>query len=165
MDRMATHTKQPEVLRELFEALGNDPFLIAECLARPVLSERLTTSFAQQQRKGRLALSEVGAKSHTPKVILENAAYALPAISDAATGCPPDTWTSTTTTNAPSNRSDATAVGTGSEMIVWGGTPDSINVLNTGGRYNPNTDSWAATAPPARPMPETVTRQSGPAAK
>src|SRR5213080_2386252 len=40
MDRMAQHTKQPEVLRELFEALGNDPFVIAECLARPVLAER-----------------------------------------------------------------------------------------------------------------------------
>ncbi len=25
MDRIAQHTKQPEVLRELFEALGNDP--------------------------------------------------------------------------------------------------------------------------------------------
>jgi len=41
MDRMAKHTKQPNVLHELFEALGNDPFVIAECLARPVLwSER-----------------------------------------------------------------------------------------------------------------------------
>src|SRR5437667_3315908 len=38
MERMAMHTKQPEVLRELFEALGNDPFVIAECLARPALS-------------------------------------------------------------------------------------------------------------------------------
>src|SRR6266571_6408892 len=28
MDRMAQHTKQPEVLRELFEALGNNPFVI-----------------------------------------------------------------------------------------------------------------------------------------
>ena len=46
MDRMAQHTKQPEVLRELFEALGNDPFIIAECLARPVLSERLVTNFS-----------------------------------------------------------------------------------------------------------------------
>ncbi len=44
MDRMAEHTKQPEVLRELFEALGNDPFVIAECLARPVLAERLFKS-------------------------------------------------------------------------------------------------------------------------
>ena len=41
MDRMAQHTKQPEVLRELFEALGNDPFVIAECLARPALADRL----------------------------------------------------------------------------------------------------------------------------
>ncbi len=32
MERMASHTKQPEVLREIFEALGNDPFAIAECL-------------------------------------------------------------------------------------------------------------------------------------
>ena len=44
MDRMAQHTKQPEVLRELFEALGNDPFVIAECLARPILAERLFNS-------------------------------------------------------------------------------------------------------------------------
>src|SRR5947207_1522614 len=43
MERMAQHTRQPEVLRELFEALGNDPFVIAECLARPVLAERMTT--------------------------------------------------------------------------------------------------------------------------
>src|SRR5436309_2911487 len=41
MERIARNTKQPEVLRELFEALGNDPFVIAECLARPVLTERL----------------------------------------------------------------------------------------------------------------------------
>jgi hypothetical protein len=40
MERMASHTRQPEVLQELFEALGNDPFVIAECLARPVLAER-----------------------------------------------------------------------------------------------------------------------------
>src|SRR5438270_7107311 len=45
MDRMAQHTKQPEVLRELFEALGNDPFVIAECLARPALAERLLTDW------------------------------------------------------------------------------------------------------------------------
>src|SRR5207245_4668938 len=51
MERMAQHTKQPEVLRELFEALGNDPFVVAECLARPALSERLLTNFyAHDQR-------------------------------------------------------------------------------------------------------------------
>ena len=51
MDRMAKHTKQSEVLRELFEALGNDPFVIAECLARPALAERLLTNwYAYDQR-------------------------------------------------------------------------------------------------------------------
>src|SRR5207249_8107701 len=51
MDRMAQHTKQPEVLQELFEALGDDPFVIAECLARPALAERLLTNwYAYDQR-------------------------------------------------------------------------------------------------------------------
>src|SRR5881396_2930026 len=51
MDRMATHSKQPEVLRELFAVLGNDPFVIAECLARPALADRLLTSwYAYDQR-------------------------------------------------------------------------------------------------------------------
>src|SRR6266480_2820915 len=51
MDRMAQHTKQPDVLRELFEALGDDPVVIAECLARPTLAERLLTSrYAYDQR-------------------------------------------------------------------------------------------------------------------
>ena len=30
-------------------------------------------------------------------------------------------------------------------MIVWGGCNDSGS-LNTGGRYNPSTDSWTATS-------------------
>src|SRR5262249_54937755 len=51
MDRMAQHTKQPEVLRELFAALGNDPFVIAECLARPGLAERMITSSHSTQIK------------------------------------------------------------------------------------------------------------------
>ena len=51
MDRMAKHTKQPEVLRELFDALGNDPFVIAECLARSALADRLLTNwYAYDQR-------------------------------------------------------------------------------------------------------------------
>ena len=51
IDRMATHTKQSDVLQELFEALGNDPFVIAECLARPALAERLLTNwYAFDQR-------------------------------------------------------------------------------------------------------------------
>src|SRR5207247_11471855 len=51
MRRIASHTKQPGVLREIFAALGNDPFVIAECLARPILAERLLTElYAHDQR-------------------------------------------------------------------------------------------------------------------
>ena len=49
MDRMAEHTKQPDVLRELFAALGNDPFVAAECLARPILAEHLFKSAIETQ--------------------------------------------------------------------------------------------------------------------
>src|SRR5262249_53801088 len=54
MDRMAQHSKQPEVLRELFAALGNDPFVIAECLARPVLTGRLIADLSGQHQTKRL---------------------------------------------------------------------------------------------------------------
>ena len=64
-----------------------------------------------------------------------------------------DSWTATSTTNAPSGREFHTAVRTGSEMAVWGGYNLS-SFFNTGGRYNPNTNSWTATtianAPVAR---------------
>src|SRR5207248_3690050 len=65
-----------------------------------------------------------------------------------------DSWTVTSTTNAPTARGGHTAVWSGSEMIVWGGYQFGVGDTNTGGRYNPNTDSWAATsttnAPSAR---------------
>jgi hypothetical protein len=142
MDRMVQHTKQPEVLRELFEALGNDPFIIAECLARPTLVER---DFAVTE-SGRPLLEESRAKVQTKRRYIPNANYALPTISDATTECTPDTWTPTSTINVPFGRSLHTAVWTGSEMIVWGGADYNGNGLNTGGRYDPNTDSWTATS-------------------
>jgi N-acetylneuraminic acid mutarotase len=67
-----------------------------------------------------------------------------------------DSWTATSTTNAPSGRSLHKAVWTGSEMIVWGGFfyDGNDHWLNTGGRYNPRGDRWYATstsnAPSAR---------------
>src|SRR2546423_11276083 len=46
-----------------------------------------------------------------------------------------DSWTATSTTNAPAGRQEFTAVWTGREMIVWGGYAGTY--LNTGGRYSP----------------------------
>jgi N-acetylneuraminic acid mutarotase len=139
MDRMAKHTKQPDVLRELFQALGNDPFAIAECLARPVLIERLPAH---------LAFEQVKETSRTfSQIETATARYALPTISGPTGGCTDDTWTATNLVNATA-RATHTAVWTGSEMIVWGGVECSPNCsyLNTGGRYNPSTDSWTATS-------------------
>jgi hypothetical protein len=66
-----------------------------------------------------------------------------------------DTWTAISTLNAPAGRYFHTAVWTGSEMIVWGGYNSNVGgFLNSGGRYNPSTDTWTAitivTAPGAR---------------
>jgi N-acetylneuraminic acid mutarotase len=76
-------------------------------------------------------------------------AISLPSTQD----CTNDTWTATSTTNAPSGRFSHTAVWTGSEIIVWGGDDESGD-QNTGGRYNPSSDSWTASstanAPTAR---------------
>jgi N-acetylneuraminic acid mutarotase len=163
MDRMAQHTKQPEVLREIFAALGNDPFVIAECLARPVLAERLVTQLdAQDEKPTTVAWKEplrswlAKAETQVPVTMaaVSRANYQLPVIASPSGGCTDDTWTLTSTTNAPTARLGNTAVWTGSEMIVWGGADSNNTPLNTGGRYNPGTDSWTATsttnAPTAR---------------
>ena len=57
-------------------------------------------------------------------------------------------WTATNTANAPSARTVHGPVWTGSEMIVWGGYffDGSDHYLNSGGRYNPNTNTWTATS-------------------
>ena len=159
MDRMALHSKQPEVLRELFEALDNDPFIIAECLAGPILSERLKPATVDW-RKASLDFWRSGAENRMPKLMAgAGANYTLPKISGVSYNarpsgtCSDDTWTPTGITGAPAGRLRHTAVWTGSEMIVWGGDTVSSE-LNTGGRYDPSTDSWTATsitgAPDAR---------------
>jgi N-acetylneuraminic acid mutarotase len=280
MERIASHTKQPGVLREIFDALGNDPFVIAECLARPVLAERLVTElYAHDQRfhgelkrraeaellahrdvkqmkqtsgmytemewikndaaeagfapantknieavkmngsewqksveklarefdntkaadawgkiktgvlsplredeghyyavavmkkgRDRLRVATIAwlkeplrswvttAETQVPVTMAAvTANYMLPTISsDFPDTCTDDTWTPTSTTNAPDARYFHTAVWSGSEMIVWGGYDNFATYFNTGGRYNPSTDSWTATsttnAPDARAL-------------
>ena len=151
INRMASHTRQPGVLRELFAALGNDPLVIAECLARSVLSERLmdklhggSNQLAESDPTGASA-----AKTETESSVTTDqpaSGYYLPEIrssgrADAAGDCV-DNWNATSTNGAPDPRIYHTVVWTGTEMIVWGGGAD----LNTGGKYNPSTDSWIATS-------------------
>ena len=315
MEHIASHTKRPEVLREIFSALGNDPFVIAECLARPVLAERLITElYAHDQRfhgelkrraeaelqthgsvtqmkqtsgmyteiewiksenaelapsdapgvvatplrgvdrkppqargynegaqnvirmnrsewdenvqklatifgngslVGAIDLSRPGDSGEPPlpekgmslaqiktgvlsplqedddhyyavavtkkgkdrlqlataawlkeplrswlakaearapvSMAIVSANYTLPVIASTSENattpdvCTDDSWVATSTTNVPGARYNHTAVWTGSEMIVWGGT-NGVTFFNTGGEYDPSTDSWTATS-------------------
>jgi N-acetylneuraminic acid mutarotase len=155
MDRMAAHTKGPDMLRELFGVLGDDPVVIAECLAKPIVAERLTNELTVRTngRDGSpsrpLSSAEDAARS---TIAAHQLTYKVPEVSPL--DCLDDTWTATTTVNAPEARTTRTAVWTGSEMIIWGGGNLNPGGLNTGGRYNPALDSWTATsttnAPEAR---------------
>lgn len=273
MDRIARETEKPDVLLELFAALHNDPYLIAECLARPILADRiihnmyagderfhgalkrqieseLTTtntvdamralsgsyreSFLKRDVEGsyargrdrdgsisleaqewneftdrlqrqlaglpvltvsrlheeadrffvvailqkddaslRLATVEwrepsfegwwSNAKSQTrAEATTPSSVYLLSNGRSPATTNPDDTWSSTNTANAPTGRYLHAAVWTGTEMIVWGGFDGVGTVLNTGGRYNPVTNSWApggtgtSGAPTARQEPTAI---------
>jgi N-acetylneuraminic acid mutarotase len=253
MDRMARDTQNAGLLRELWAALDNDPSLVAEILARPLLADRLIrSSYAHdenihgevrrraqnslEQHGDRLsemdgdyaeielikvkdgeglsadrrskraislppekwneaartysstenATSNRGARFHeeetnvsitrvlsndgerlvlarvswkkqpfdewwlskrneTPTDAIEKSSYVyqLPIIT-APASCTDDTWTPTKA--IPDPRYNHTAVWTGTEMIVWGGSNIVGNPFNTGGRYNPATDTWTYTS-------------------
>jgi N-acetylneuraminic acid mutarotase len=172
LQRMAAGTRMPERLLELYSALGNDTFLIKECLGRATLVDRLTRdSYAfdptlhKKPRAFRVARYSVAKVPwdnlwERAKTVMQ-AAPATPVnyVSSLApvyfgTTCPvDDTWAPTSVTGAPSARVFHTAVWTGAEMIVWGGYfyDGTDNVLNTGDRYDPATDSWSPTSTTGAP--------------
>lgn len=145
MNRMADQSKQPEVLAELFDVLGNDPAVIAECLARPILAERLVREHWQDKSNSK-ALQTTKLEQPAVADIPVLANYTLPRVAGSSINCTPDSWSPTSA--GPAGRQNHTAVWTGSEMIIWGGeVPDGTNTfLNSGARYTPSTDSWTATS-------------------
>jgi N-acetylneuraminic acid mutarotase len=64
-----------------------------------------------------------------------------------------NSWMPMNTTGAPSARTSHTATWSGSEMIIWGGYffDGTYHFLDTGGRYNPTTNSWTPTSIPNAP--------------
>jgi N-acetylneuraminic acid mutarotase len=64
-----------------------------------------------------------------------------------------DTWSPMSTVNAPTARSQHSAVWTGTEMLIWGGLDSAGNKLSTGARYNPTTDTWTAMTTVNAPAP------------
>src|SRR6266513_5868761 len=157
IDRMIRHTKQPAMLREIFEALGNNPDVIAECFARPVLAQRLINNSSDNNEtlKRQIEYSAVRAKAdmtiaaaaHAPLPTAKNSVATGPYVTSLE--CADDTWSPTSTANAPAGRGDHTTVWTGSEMIVWGGivcSASNCGGSNTGGKYDPTTDTWTPTS-------------------
>lgn len=63
-------------------------------------------------------------------------------------------WKPVSMVGAPSPRYRHTAVWTGSKMIVWGGTVTGTpDVTETGGVYDPETDTWTPTSTVGAPSP------------
>jgi N-acetylneuraminic acid mutarotase len=165
MVRMATRTKSPEMLRELWAALGNDPYVIAECLARQALSDRFWAArdpfrtdrdsfraardpFRADTAAARMADGPAARFGHTAvwtgsEMIIWGGADRGMLNTGARYDPATDTWTPISTIGAPTARSDHSAVWTGREMIVWGGVTDPSTV-GTGGRYDPASDTWNA---------------------
>lgn len=83
----------------------------------------------------------------------------LPAAVSPETGQAPDTWQALGLEGAPSPRSYATTVWTGTEFIVWGGMgpvatwPQQTALYHDGYRYNPATGTWRLMSTVGAPSP------------
>jgi N-acetylneuraminic acid mutarotase len=154
IDRQAAHTRAPDVLRELWAALGDDPHVIAEVLARPVVASRMLRAWYASLRRAepfdawwRSVAPHISGYVSEPHV-----SYRLPAIdlrnaASRAAGA----WSPTHA--LPEANLGITGVWTGSEMIVWGGTEAGASKFNSGDRYDPATDTWQTTSGVGAPMP------------
>ncbi len=143
LQRMIRETRNPGRLWELFAALGNDPVLIRECLARPILVNRLTRNFSASDETYD-SKSAWQLFPDTPvRTVAAHGASALtrPAERD----CGPNGWDPYDLSPFP--RTGHHAIWTGSEMIIWGGSG-----YTSGGLYDPATDSWSRMSLPETGM-------------
>jgi N-acetylneuraminic acid mutarotase len=153
MERIALSTKQPEILRALWQALNNDPALVAECLARPILADRLLRSFQAEDTRFQdsdfEAWWQVQKGNFAAEIETPGYPYRLPDIAPDL----PTYYTWTPTQALPEGPMLNSVVWTGTEMIIWGGTSVTAGKYNSGARYNPATDTWTGTNALGAPMP------------
>jgi N-acetylneuraminic acid mutarotase len=181
MNRIAFNTHQPDLLKELWSALNNDPHLIAECMVRPVLVDRLIReayasdeSIREQLKRKAMENSEAyadvpfetwwkDAKAQIPQMIKESLHdFRLPDVT--IDSCAEEAWNiispqnysdangQNITTFIPGQRKAHTSVWTGVEMIIWGGMYGKT-YINTGGKYLPAIDAWIETSLVRAPFP------------
>src|SRR5262249_8275962 len=150
MKKQITHPAQAHLLRRAFYLLLLLPVCVIPFALAQGNATKLESPTKFSQKTLTLAKRVAYQRAIEATTMVGNVTYAFPKISP---GVRP--WTgASSVTNAPDCREAHTAVWTGSEMIIWGGIDFFQNFFNTGGRYNPATDSWTATntsdAPSAR---------------
>ncbi|HUD70974.1 MAG TPA: hypothetical protein VMQ62_03340, partial [Dongiaceae bacterium] len=170
-ERIATGTRMPGRLREIYRALGNDPTLVRECFVRPILVDRLVRNFVGAENwdawwtdaGARLDPGALVIPPQTATALPQPREGADPAMADLASaplssadlpsadrssiqpaasgGCDPaGAWDDGALTIPPNGRYGHTAIWTGNTVIFWGGAE------NSGGRYDPLTDTWLPTS-------------------
>ena len=145
MRRMAAQTRNGAMLRELFAALDDDPYVIAECLARPLVVDRLARErFEDDDFDAWWARERARHPAVAPLPI-----GTVERVTPSATSCTDDTW-STLKSSVPDALLNHAAVSTGTEMLVWGGSYSAM-----GFRYNPATDTWTRMSNAASPQGRT----------
>ncbi|MCI0643828.1 MAG: Ig-like domain-containing protein [Chloroflexi bacterium] len=135
INRQAANSQQPEILGDIWAALDNNPVLVAECLARPALADRLLRErFEQDERLAgsdfatwwAAAKDDFAFEANTPA-----GNYYLPPLNRVI--LQDDTWQDTA---AIPSQVRGRGVWTGSEMLYLGES------VTQGYRYNPATDTW-----------------------
>ena len=163
--RIVASSRMPARLHEVFAALGNDPRLLRECLARPLLAERLARQMFSEgaQLSGESSWSAFWSRveSGLPEEPVdgevavdsqEGGRFVEPASSVSPTCYPDDTWTAMALPQAtiPGFESDH-AIWTGNELLAFKGSSQATQ----GGIYEPATDSWTGlTVPPFGSIPQ-----------
>ncbi len=160
VDRMARGSKNRARLAEIWAALGNDPVLVAECLVKPLIADRLLrewfASTDEARRAGGFGAWWMRQRDRVSMDLsITSSTITLPKF--ATSSCVPDSW-EPMDPDLPAPRLRHGAVWTGGEMIVWGG--EEARPLGDGFRYDPATDTWTRIndlgAPSARVQPGVV---------
>ncbi len=150
VDRMARETQDPETLLELYVALKNDPRLVAECLARPIVADRLlreaysgTEGEVNGQSFAKIPFSDwlKEVKRSLPRIPSEpQASYHLPNIGgsgpEASDGCA-GSWSHFPSVPAAVNGS-CQGAWTGFSLFVWN------CMLRAGAVFTPATNTWVS---------------------
>ncbi len=152
LQRIVDSTRYPDRLLEIYDALGRDPILVHEALARPALVSRLSRNYFAHDERFRteesepvwdLWWAEIEESLDPASVVTPTGLRGdLPLPAETTTGttsrqaesaCSIGAWNNGSLDDFPERFSNHSAVWTGSEMIVWG--PSTF-------RYDPVLDTW-----------------------